>query len=245
MARPNINIFIFLKTNARSDNILEIGRIFYKIAEKYKKHFSVKIDAFPYRLGQRIGHKTLELVLSPHIVFMSEKDANPPFGIPSNVLDAMRSTRKVVFGSDPLRRMNLNYTKQDILQWAFFDICYLFKKMIVHTPLSYNITKNNDLLTEEILSFGKNALIWGVQLFLSEKDLNLKKHYGIIQDKSKLVDFFIKKDSELGKCAKVIIDARSNFLEYKKSKRKTFALYDSTYRAVCKVSNIILSQLGK
>jgi hypothetical protein len=55
----------------------------------------VKIDSLPFRTGFPLGNKELQLVLTPNILSVTQKNDKPPFGLPLNVLEGMKSTRKV------------------------------------------------------------------------------------------------------------------------------------------------------
>jgi hypothetical protein len=192
-----------------------------------------------------IGEKELQFVLTPHILFMSEKDSKPPFGIASNVLEGMKNSRKVVFGSDSLGKTNLSYTKKDVIQWAFFDIGVLYRNQLIDAPLTYDTRKHLDSLVGESIEIGKNALTWGTEIFLDEKEWKKGKHIELIMDKEKMIDFYQNIDKELGDAAKIILEARLKFQEYKTNKEKAFKLYNASYITVTKVFFKILNEMKK
>jgi hypothetical protein len=235
LERPNVNIFIFLKKGIKANIILKIGYIIYKTAINYLKYFSVKVDSFPYRLGIPEGGKRLQLILSPRVLFMDEQKDFPPFGIACNILLGMKATRRVVWGSDPLKDINLKYSRKDFLRWAYFDIGELAKNMLVLTPISYNLMKNKDLIVIESIGYGKMALTWGIELFLKSKDLKKGGHIKLIKEKDKIVDFYKGIDKELCESAEIILDARNKVFEYKKSKSKTEKLFNASYNAINRV----------
>lgn len=243
LERPNVNLFVFVNRSVSSKDIRKFGEIFQDVSKRHCKYFSIKIDAFPFRSGIPIGKGDLQLVLSPRILFMSEKDHKPPFGIPSNVLEGMKSTRKIVFGTDPLEKVNLGYSKRDLLQWALFNIGILFKNMLVLTPLIFDANKHSDLLVVESIGFGKNSLTWGIEIFLDEEELKKGKHIELISDKEKMVSFYQNVDKELGEAARIILEARTSFLEYKKDKAKATKLFDAAYVAVNKVYLKVLNEM--
>ncbi len=245
LERPNVNILIFVKPNVSAVDCLKIGEIFYEVSERYKGYFGIKIDCFPFRFGSPVGEKELQFVLTPHILFMSEKDAKPPFGVASNVLEGMKKTRKVVFGKDPLGKADLTYNKKDVIQWAFFDIGALYKNQLIDAPLAYDARKHLDLLVGESIEIGKNALTWGTEIFLDEKEWKKGKHIELIMDKEKMIDFYQNIDKELGDAAKIILEARLKFQEYKTNKEKAFKLYNASYIAVTKVFFKILNEMKK
>jgi len=109
--RPNVNMLIFTKANVSANDYLKMGEIFYRTSKKYKDCFDVKIDSLPFRFGFPTNGGKMKLILSPNVVSALGKNQNPPFGIPRNVLRGMTATRKVVFGSDPLKGIDLKYTK--------------------------------------------------------------------------------------------------------------------------------------
>ena len=107
LERPNVNILIFVNEKMGAKEYLEIGDIFYRTGEKYKEYFSLKIDSLPFRFGIPNIKKEPQLVLTPNILLVAEKNINPPFGIPKNVLEGMAGTSKVVFGYNFLSDIDL------------------------------------------------------------------------------------------------------------------------------------------
>ncbi len=241
--RPNVNMLIFTKVNISADDYLKIGEIFYRTSKKYKDYFRIKIDSLPFRFGFPTGKEKMELILSPNVVSIIEKNQNPPFGIPSNVLNGMKATKKVVFGSDPLEETDLTHTRKDLIQWAFFDVGILFRNQLIRAPLTYDTEEYLDLLTHESLEIGKMALFWGISVFLNEEDLKVGKDIELINDKEKMLKFYQNLDKELGESAKIILEARKFFQDYKVDKEKTFRLYNAAYIAVQKVFFKILSEM--
>ena len=243
LERPNVNFLIFVKSNVSADDYLKIGEIFYRTAKKYKEYFGIRIDSLPFRFGIPIGKKEYQLILTPNVVSIATKDQNPPFGIPKNVLEGMMATRKVVFGGDSLAEIDTTYTKEDLLQWAFFDVGILFRNLLMRAPLSYDVEENLDLLAHESLELGKVALYWGTEIFMTEEDIKQKKYIELIKDKRAMLDFYQNLDSEFGKSAKIILEARESFNSYKTDKDKVFQLYDAAYAVLNKVFSKILMEM--
>jgi len=241
--RPNVNILIFVKPSVSGTDYLKTGEIFYRTASNYEEYFAVKIDSLPFRLGLPTSEKGLQLVLTPNVLNMAEKSQNPPFGIPCNVLEGMSATKKVVFGSDPLSEIDLTYTRKDLIQWAFFDVGVLFRNLLMRAPLSYDVEKHLGLLAHESLELGKIALYWGTEVFMEEEDWKKGKHLELIDDKDKIIDFYQKINRELGESARIILEARRHFQNYKTDREKTFELYNAAYIAVQKVFLKILSEM--
>lgn len=235
LQRPNVNILIFLKPHSQAHVILRIGEIIYQTSQNYLQYFSLKVDSFPFRLGLREGEKDLQLILSPRILFMDEKKDYPPFNIACNVLKGMREMRKVVYGSDPLENVNLEYSREDFLNWAYSDIGNLAKNMLILTPISYNLEKNKDLIVIESIGYGKMALTWGTELFLNDKDIKTNKHIELIKNKENMVKFYKLINRELGKATEIILDARNKVYAYKNSKRKTEELFNASIYAINKI----------
>lgn len=244
LERPNVNILIFVNDKIKPEDYLRIGNIFYKTGDKYKDYFSIKIDSLPFRFGIPNIKKEPQLVLTPNLLLISEKNINPPFGIPKNVLEGMASTSKVIFGSDHLSKIDLTYSKQEFLQWAFYDIGVLFRNLLTRAPLSYQVESNIDLLAHESVELGKIALYWGTELFLEEKDIKDGKHIEMIKNSDSMVDFYNKIDKDIGRAAEIILEARKHFREYKKDKKKTFLLYNAAFIAIHKVFYEIIKQMN-
>lgn len=243
LERPNVNFLIFTKPNVSANEYLKIGEIFYSVSKKYLNYFSVKIDSPPFRTGFPIGNKELQLVLSPNVLNMIQKNDDPPFGVPLNVLEGMKSTRKIVFGSDPLKDINVKHAKQDVIKWAFFDIGILYRNQLIRAPLIYDITEHLNLLADESLEIGKVALMWGTEIFLSEDDWKKGKHMELIKNKEGMVKFYNSINEKLGKDATVVLDARLNFHQYKANKVKAYKLYNSAYNLITAVFFKILKEM--
>lgn len=245
LERPNVNFLIFTKSNISANEYLKIGEIFYNASKKYLNFFSVKVDSPPFRTGFPIGNKGLQLVLSPNVLNIIQKNDNPPFGVPLNVLEGMKSTRKIVFGSDPLEEINIKYTKKDVIRWAFFDIGIIYRNQLIRAPLSYDITEHLNLLADESLEIGKVALMWGTEIFLSEDDWKRGRHIELIKNKEKMVKFYNSIDEKLGEDAMIIVDARLNFHQYKSNEVKAYKLYNSAYNLITAVFFKILEEMRK
>ena len=243
--RPNVNFLIFTKPNVSANEYLKIGEIFYSVSKKYLNYFSVKIDSPPFRTGFPIGNKELQLVLSPNVLNIVQKNDNPPFGVPLNVLEGMKSTRKIVFGNDLLKDINVKYTKKDVTNWAFFDIGIIYRNQLIRAPLSYDVTEHLNLLADESLEIGKVALMWGTEMFLSEDDWRKGKHIELIKNKEEMIEFYNSINEKLGKDATVVLDARLNFHQYKTNKVKAYKLYNSAYNLITAVFFKILEEMRK
>lgn len=245
LERPNINILLFTKPNINAETYLRIGEIFYKVSKKYEDYFGVKIDSLPFKYGLPTSKKELQVVLSPNFLSMIEKDQKPLFGVPHNVLEGMKATRKVIFGSDPLANVEPVYTKRDLYQWAIFDVGVIFRNLLLRTPISYDVEEHLDLLAHDSLELGKSALYWGVEIFMDEEDIKKGNHIKLINDKNEMVNFFSKEDKELGDATRIILEARENFKEYKKSKDKASKLYNASFIVVNKIFFKVLSEIKK
>ena len=245
LERPNVNFLIFTKPNVSAKEYLKIGEIFYSVSKKYLKYFSVKIDSPPFRTGFPIGNKGLQLVLSPNVLSIVQKNDNPPFGVPLNVLEGMKSTRKIVFGSDPLKDVNVKHTKKDVIKWAFFDIGIIYRNQLIRAPLSYDISEYLNILADESLEIGKVALMWGTEIFLSEDDWKKGRHIELIKNKEEMVKFYNSINEKLGRDAVVVLDARLNFHQYKTNKVKAYKLYNSAYNLITAVFFKILEEMKK
>jgi len=245
LERPNVNMLIITKENVSGDEYLKIGRIFYKVAENYKNYFSIKIDSLPFRFGFSENSNKTELVLSPNISSITEKNQIPAFGIPHNVLDGIKKSRKVAFGSDSLSEIDTKYTKEQLIQWALFDVGLLFRNQLIRAPLSYDIDKNLNQFVNESLQIGKMALFWGAEIFIDEAGFKSGKYMELINNKEKMIEFYQNIDRGLVDAAKIILEARQHFQEYKTNREKAFELYNAAYVAVTKVFLKILSEMKK
>ncbi len=239
--RPNINIIIFLKKSTNAKDYLKLGEVFYKTAKQHLNLFRIRIDMLPFRFASPIGDKELEVIITPLILNMAQKNQKPAFGIPLNVLEGMNSMGKVVFGTNVLSSINFDYSREDFIRWAFFDLGVLYKNQLIRVPLTYDINENLDLLVTEALEIGKVALYWGTEIFLNDKH----KSFDLIKNKDKMIDFYQNISQKLGNASKIILEARNHFQEYKVNKDKAFRLYEAAYTAITEVFFKVLSEMRK
>jgi len=244
LERPNVNILIFLNDKVKSESYLKIGDIFDKTGNKYKDYFSIKIDSLPLKFGIPNIRKEPELIITVNLFLISEKNINPPFGIPKNVLEGMKNTSKVIFGHNYLSDINLTYSKKEFLQSASHSVGVLFRSFLMRDPLIYPLKKNIDLLAHESVELGKLSLYWGTEVFLEEEEIKAGKHIEMIKNSDSMIDFYNKIDKDLGKAAETILEARKHFREYKKDKKKTFLLYNAAFLAVHKIFYEIKKQMN-
>lgn len=238
--RPNINILGFLKPNPPAEAYLKAGKALYSVGKKYKKFFRFRVDPFPFRFAQPIGKGEPEVSVNLNLYDMADKDlemwitldkkVRAPFGAPEPVIQAFKSTRKVVFGKDVLGEMKFHTTREDILLNVLKEFPTFYKLQLTRAPMTYDIEKNYDLLATEALEIGKSCLASAVSVLLDEQSVEQGKHLELLADKEKMLQFFEKSGRpDFSRWAKIILGARENFLEVKNSKDKVFELYKAAY----------------
>lgn len=242
--RPDINMILFFKEQVPGDAYLQLGRIFYDLAESYAEFFSVRADMLPFRFAPPVGGKDLELSVTPLLLNMANKDMEPSFGIAPQVLQGMKETRKVVYGSDVLGEMEFDVGRKDIINGILEDMP-LYNIQLQRAPLTYDIEENYDLLATESLEIGKVALYMDMELFIEESKIQQGEHLSLMKKKENLKKFYEEIDSELTESARTILDARLNFLSVKKDKEKCFELYRASYKIVNSVLGKAFELKGK
>ena len=70
-----------------------------------------------------------------------------------------------------------------------------------------------------------------------------KRYIELIKDKKAMLDFYRGLDNEFGESAKIILEARESFNDYKTNKDKTFQLYRAAYAVLQKVFLKVLKEI--
>lgn len=252
--RPNVNILVFVKPDPTAEFYLRIGRILYCIGKKYAKFFRFRVDPFPFRFAKPVGDKELEVSVNLNLYEMTDKDLEmwitpekkikTPFGAPGPVIQNLKATRKVVFGTDVLGKIELLLAHEDILLNVLKEFPGVYRLQLTRAPMTYDIDKDYELLATEALEIGKSCLASAVGVLLDEESIRQGKQLEILVDKKKMLEFFKKSGSQdLAKWAEIILTARDNFLKIKKDKKKVFELYNAAYNVLNLVLGVTTTQL--
>lgn len=252
LQRPNVNILVFVKPNSPADFYLEIGKILYRVGNKYLKFFRFRVDPFPFRFARPIGNKELEVSLNLNLYEMTDKDLitwikpnkkiRTPFGAPGPVIQSFKAMRKLVFGKDVLGSIEFYVTHEDILLNVIREFP-IYRLQLTRAPMTYDIDKDYELLATEALEIGKSCLGSAAGVLLDEKSVKQGKHLELLADKERLLEFLKRNGSpRLAKWAEVIIKSRDNFLEIKEDKKKVFELYEAAYNILNMIFGMALKK---
>lgn len=251
--RPNVNILIFLKPNHPAKTHLAIGRTIRQVAKKFSKNFRFRIDPFPFRFVFPIGEGEPEVTVNLNPFYMEEqnlvtfvgpnKAIRTPFGVAEVIMQGMKDTRKVLYGSDVLGDMDFSINHEAVI-YAVPREVFLYDLVLTRAPMTYDIDKDYDLLATEALEVGKTTLVLLAEVLLDDDSLKKGRHLELNADKHKLLEFLKnQKIGGLAEWAGVVISARDNFLEVKKDKAKTVALYEAAFNIMRTVKRLAIEEI--
>lgn len=253
--RPNINILVFLKPGHPAKTHLSIGKVLRSVGRKFSKNFRFRIDPFPFRFIFPIGKGELEVTVNVNPFYMEEqnletfvspnKSIKTPFGVAEIIMQGMKDTRKVLYGSDVLGSMDFSVSHDAVIYSVPREV-FLYDLMLTRAPMTYDVDKDYDLLATEALEVGKTTLVLLAEVLLDDESLKKGRHLELNADKNKLLEFLKKtKIKGLADWAETVISARDNFLEVKKDKTKTLALYEAAFNIMRTVKSLAIEEIKK
>lgn len=251
--RPNINILVFLKPGHPAKTHLSIGKVLRRVARKFSKNFRFRIDPFPFRFVFPIGKGEPEVTVNVNPFYMEEQNLETfvgpnkliktPFGVAEIIMQGMKDTRKVLYGSDVLGDMDFSVSHESVVYSVPREV-FLYDLVLTRAPMTYDIDKDYELLATEALEVGKTTLVLLAEVLLDDKSLKKGRHLELNADKDKLLEFLKKtKIKGLADWAETIISARDNFLEVKKDKAKVLALYEAAFNIMRTVKRLAIEEI--
>lgn len=251
--RPNINILVFLKPNHPAKTHLSMGKVLRQVARKFSKNLRFRIDPFPFRFVFPIGEREPEVTVNVNPFYMEEqnlvsfvgpnKAIKTPFGVAEIIMQGMKNTRQVLYGSDVLGNMEFSVSHKSVIYSVPREI-FLYDLILTRAPMTYDIDKDYDLLATEALEVGKTTLVLLAEVLLDDKSLKKGRHLELNADKHKLLEFLKKtKIKGLANWAETILSARDNFLEVKKDKTKVLALYKAAFNIMRAVKRSAIEEI--
>lgn len=238
-SHPDVNIFLCLKHDAPSEVYLRIGEILTKTIRNYSDYFTVRPDFRPYRFPYPLDKGKPEVFLNLIIVDDAEVTGDFPFGLPKNFLNGIKQSRRLEFGEDILRDMDLSFDRKYLLKMAYQYID-IFSFQLVRIPLSFDIDRDFDQILNESMICGKMLAYLGVELAQSDKELASGEHARYIEDKRRMIDFYrLRYGKNAADAVKFILEARDNYDRWKRSKEKAL----KTFGNAVEISRILKAKL--
>jgi len=243
-SRPDINFFLFLGPNPPAETYLALGKVFTWLIERYDGKFAIRSEFRPFKFPYPISQRGLEVFINPLLADLAERETDPPFGISVPVLHGMSAVRKVIFGPDFLKEINLSFGKDTVIRSALRDLA-IFKLQLIRAPSTYNLNRDFRLLFNESLVCGKGTIGWGVEVASSDKELKSGTHLKYIKDRRKAIDFYKEHyDKRTAKSVEIILEARDKYDSWKKDKNKAFLVFTESYNLLNAVWGKLMSQWG-
>src|SRR3989304_7546957 len=226
-SRPDINYVLIWEVRGTADDYLTLGKILTEATSKFLKHFVIRPEFRPFKFGYPIQRKMYEVFIN--ISCLNSVDNNQKFFLPDYVLDGFKHSRKMIFGTDVFGNMEFNVTKQGLLAGAMQKLAS-HKIQLDRIPLVYNLDKDIDLVFNESLDHGKNLAYFGVEVAMSEEEIKKKDYLTVIEDKSRLLEFYEQGFPPPATAAlKIILDSRDHYREWKNDWGHAVEVYKAAF----------------
>lgn len=225
--RPDINFLLIFKGRTMPDDYLKQGEICREIIEQFKNECSVRIEFRPFRYLYPKVRKDFDIFLNPILISVDEiKDMGCIFT--KLFTEGLQSANKLIYGKDILNDIKIGeITKQDVLKGAMFDLPF-FTIPLTRAPAQYDDSET-DLLLNEALINGKMLSYLGIEIALTEKELNNKVFMKYIQNKETITDFYKERYGErIASQIEIIYDARENYSKFKNDPIKAREVFSAT-----------------
>ncbi len=232
--RPDINFLLVFKEKPNAEDFLNLGDICRETVKNFKNDCLVRIEFRPFRYIYPKFKKDFEIFINPIIMNMKDKDSDTPFNYPKYFLEGIKSSRKIIFGNDVLKDIEIVLTKRDFFPAAIFDLI-MFESQLSRAPAQFD-ENEFDLLFNESVVCGKFAAILGVEIAMNEEELKQKEFLKYIHDKEEMIEFYKNRyDENTANNVKFILEARLNYLKYKDDKEKTKKLFRNALEIIDRV----------
>lgn len=226
LSRPDINWLLVHKNPIQDDSRWKLGEILTEAIDKFIDDFVVRPELRPFKFSYPIK-KGQEVFVNISIVTHASSPDNfkriNNF-IPEYVFEGFKVTRSLIFGKDILKGINFQVSKRSIHADAINKIAS-HKIQLDRIPLAYHLKRDLDLIFNESLSHGKNLLLFGVELLMSDAELKQRKFLDIYGNLTKLVNFYKTRFPEALNYVQEILNAKENFENWKSKPDKVKALY--------------------
>ncbi len=238
--RPDLNYALVWKERGAADDYLVLGNVLSSLIAKYLDEAVIRPEFRPYKFAYPAARKELDVFLNVSCLHWADRERK--FFISDAVLSGWRRSRKVIFGEDFLKNMSLAVSKQSIRDVAMPKLLS-HKLQLDRVPLVYDVSRDFDLILNESLDHGKNLAAFGVELAMSEEELDAEEYLRVIADGEALEAFYRERFDDVAASAiAVILEARENYREWKRSRKRAEVVYRAAFRLHEKLAETALRQ---
>ena len=231
LQRPDINFHIIFKETAGAEEKLILGEILSRIVHKFENRFTIRLEYRPFKFPAPYGKTDkFEIFINPIVNNVQDVHGDYPLNMPRNVLAGMKKTRKVVFGKDVLGEIPTEIDKAYVLKTSFRDLG-IFRTQLKYAALSYDLTKASPKLMNEAACLGKMMLRLGLEIASTDEEIKSGGYIEYFKDMRKMERFYERRyGKSVSKAARIILDARDKYDEWKKDKNKIYQVFIAAYR---------------
>lgn len=231
LQRPDINFHIIFKETAGAKEQLIFGEILSNIVHKFENKFTIRLEYRPFKFPSPYGKMDrFEIFLNPIVNNVRDIYGDYPLNMPKNVLAGMKKTSKVVFGKDILVKIPTDIDKAYVIKTSFRDLG-IFRTQLKYAALSYDLTNPSPELMNEAVCLGKMMLRLGLEIASTNKEIKSGSYIYFFKDMKKIEKFYEKRyGKNAAKAAKIILDAREKYNEWKRNKKMIYQVYKAAYK---------------
>ncbi|EKE00296.1 MAG: hypothetical protein ACD_22C00051G0002 [uncultured bacterium] len=226
LVRPDINWLLVHKNPIQDETRWELGEILTEAIDKFINDFVVRPELRPFKFSYPIKRGEDVFVNVSIVTNASSPDEFKHINnfIPGYVFEGFKSTRSLIFGEDTLKDIDFQVTKKSVHDDAVNKLVS-HKIQLDRVPLVYHMKKDTDLIFNESLSHGKNLLYYGVELLMSDEELENKKYIDIFSNSDLIIDFYKNRLPDTLNYVKEIVSSKANFDAWKGNPKKARGLY--------------------
>ena len=231
LSRPDINFAFFTASTSRRF-LWKTGRIVTQLGQEYNQFFNLRPEFHPERFAYPFQRDKSKIDLFFKVAFF-EKDRRDdpfPFGRPPHVLEGHQLSLQQLHGKNYLAGIKIKTDNANILRSCIYVLSQ-WQRKIKLAPLSYNLTKDTDLFFNEVLTWGKLAImqyLWiqGIKQGLDYRRRDSRqKILNLVHHKRELPAFFRKSNGKNLKQINFVLLARDHYQVWKNDLSKAKRLY--------------------
>jgi hypothetical protein len=222
--RPDLNFLIVLKQDAVPQDYLALGHVCQRMSNVFQGKCGIRVEFRPFRYIYPKTRADYDIFLNPIVTSVGEVRAR---GVIFNkyFTHGMKGANKLIAGADFLSELHVSkLTRQDIIQGALFDLPFLTIPL-TRAPAQYD-ENEYDLLFNEALKSGQETCSVGLEVAMSDSELEKQEFLKYIENKEMIPEFYRTRYGEgAADIVAKIYDAREHYLEYKGDKKRAEEMF--------------------
>jgi hypothetical protein len=211
--------------------------------DEFEHEFTVRPEFRPFKFSYPIKSTPDDVFINITNVLTATsatefKRKNP--SIPDYIAAGFKSSRMLIFGFDVLKEMRFEVTTDDILETGMQRILS-HKVQLERVPLTYHINQETYLIYNEALSHGKNLMYFGIEMFMTNDELEQNKFLEIFRSEPMIVEFYTKRFDYALEHVNVILESKKQYPVWKYDVGKSKAVYFAAYN----LAEMLLDEMRK